>query len=351
MHRAPGRGAAARRRLAGHPAARSVRAGAAGARADLRAARAQARRAARRATPRRVHARAGLTEWTVLCYLDLETRASTPSGEPLDRIVDYKVKGTPIGQQKADRDPQASLYLAGRWLEGRPVEEFAFAQIARPGPPAPTDERDAHDHPANARAAARSPRTDRARRVGNRRPLPAFSGRSVRVRSVRVCEPVELPFGVRSSSRLSSLSWLAGSAGKTRLSSRRPSSEGRGLSGDSRVRGFAGGVANRWLASLPTHGCRSPSTWRAYALNWAEWARFLRARGVEPFKSHREQVKGRLHHRDSALKAEASIYLADSMTRLPTSGPLATELVALKKGRDRRHHHHQLRPASRAPVP
>ena len=63
----------------------------------------------------------GLTEWTVVCYLDLETRARAPSGEPLDRVVDYKVKGSPIGQQKADRDPQASLYLAGRWLEGRPV--------------------------------------------------------------------------------------------------------------------------------------------------------------------------------------------------------------------------------------
>ena len=62
----------------------------------------------------------GLTEWTIVCYLDLETRASAPSGEPLDRIVDYKVKGSPIGQQKADRDPQASLYLAGRWLEDQP---------------------------------------------------------------------------------------------------------------------------------------------------------------------------------------------------------------------------------------
>ena len=75
----------------------------------------------------------GLVEWTVVCYLDLETRASAPSGEPLDRIVDYKVKGSPIGQQKADRDPQASLYLASRWLESRPAEEFAFAQLARPG--------------------------------------------------------------------------------------------------------------------------------------------------------------------------------------------------------------------------
>jgi hypothetical protein len=75
----------------------------------------------------------GLTEWTIVCYLDLETRGHDAAGEPIDRVIDYKVKGTPIGQPTADRDPQASLYLAGHWLEGRPAEEFAFAQIAKPG--------------------------------------------------------------------------------------------------------------------------------------------------------------------------------------------------------------------------
>lgn len=49
-------------------------------------------------------------------------------------------------------------------------------------------------------------------------------------------------------------------------------------------------VANRWLASLPTHGCRSRSTWRAYALNWAEWARFLQARGATPLAATGEDV-------------------------------------------------------------
>jgi site-specific recombinase XerD len=49
-------------------------------------------------------------------------------------------------------------------------------------------------------------------------------------------------------------------------------------------------VANRWLASLPTHGCRSPATWRVYALNWAEWARFLRARGVVPLAATADEV-------------------------------------------------------------
>jgi phage-related baseplate assembly protein len=35
-------------------------------------------------------------------------------------IVDYRVKSTLHSQAKADHDPQASLYLAGRWLEGDP---------------------------------------------------------------------------------------------------------------------------------------------------------------------------------------------------------------------------------------
>ena len=75
----------------------------------------------------------GLVEWTIVCYLDLETRDPGLTGEQIHRVVDYKVKANPINQPKADRDPQASLYLAGRWLEGRPAEEFSFAQIAKPG--------------------------------------------------------------------------------------------------------------------------------------------------------------------------------------------------------------------------
>ena len=75
----------------------------------------------------------GVTEWTIVCYLDLETRGQNPAGEPIDRVVDYKVKGSLIGQPAADRDTQASLYLAARWLESRPAKEFAFAQIGKPG--------------------------------------------------------------------------------------------------------------------------------------------------------------------------------------------------------------------------
>jgi hypothetical protein len=48
-------------------------------------------------------------------------------------IVDYKVKSTLHSQTKADTDPQAGLYLAGRWLTGQPAEQFRFAQIGRPG--------------------------------------------------------------------------------------------------------------------------------------------------------------------------------------------------------------------------
>ena len=67
------------------------------------------------------------------------TSTSKPSGPSLDgelisEIVDYKVKGgDAINQAKADRDPQAGLYLAGRWLEGQPADQFAFAQVLRPG--------------------------------------------------------------------------------------------------------------------------------------------------------------------------------------------------------------------------
>ena len=43
------------------------------------------------------------------------------------------MKGSLIWQDQADADPQAGLYLAGRWLEGYPANELLFAQIAKPG--------------------------------------------------------------------------------------------------------------------------------------------------------------------------------------------------------------------------
>jgi PD-(D/E)XK nuclease superfamily len=74
-------------------------------------------------------------DWTVQCFLDLETLRDPEddTGEPVAEVVDYKVKSSLISQTKADVDPQAGLYLAGRWLEGRPAEAFRFAQIAKPG--------------------------------------------------------------------------------------------------------------------------------------------------------------------------------------------------------------------------
>jgi hypothetical protein len=72
-------------------------------------------------------------EWTVLCYLDLETRRSD-AGELVPAVVDYKVKTKPLTQYQADHDFQPDVYLAGRWLEGDPAAQFCFAQIAKPGP-------------------------------------------------------------------------------------------------------------------------------------------------------------------------------------------------------------------------
>jgi hypothetical protein len=73
-------------------------------------------------------------EWTVEGYLDLETQWPRADGELTSEIVDYKLKGgNAIGHLQAARDPQASLYLALRWLEGQPADQFTFAQILRQG--------------------------------------------------------------------------------------------------------------------------------------------------------------------------------------------------------------------------
>ncbi len=58
-------------------------------------------------------------EWSVQCYLDLET-VRPEHGETSAAIVDYKVKSTPLTEYKAASDFQPSVYLAGRWLEGNP---------------------------------------------------------------------------------------------------------------------------------------------------------------------------------------------------------------------------------------
>jgi hypothetical protein len=48
-------------------------------------------------------------------------------------IVDYKVKNQTTSRHTADRDLQATLYLAERWLHGTAVGDFRFAQVAKPG--------------------------------------------------------------------------------------------------------------------------------------------------------------------------------------------------------------------------
>jgi hypothetical protein len=72
-------------------------------------------------------------QWTIQGFLDLETEQPTLDGQCVPAIVDYKVKSTLHSQAKADQDPQAGLYLAGRWLAGNPAHTFSFAQIGKPG--------------------------------------------------------------------------------------------------------------------------------------------------------------------------------------------------------------------------
>jgi hypothetical protein len=73
-------------------------------------------------------------EWSILGFLDLESRGRTVTGETIERVADLKVKSSTISQSQADRDTQAGLYMAGRWLQGNPADEFFFAQIAKAGP-------------------------------------------------------------------------------------------------------------------------------------------------------------------------------------------------------------------------
>ena len=111
-------------------------------------------------------------EWTIQGFLDLETlRPSDDGSELVPAIVDYKVKNTLHSQAKADHDPQAGLYLAGRWLAGDPAEHFCFAQIGKPGTRRKTMSDRVRRHPPHASASC-------ARRSrGSRRP-PARSTRS-----------------------------------------------------------------------------------------------------------------------------------------------------------------------------
>ena len=87
------------------------------------------------AVQRRIEFKLAPVEWSIVAYLDLETEWPDLAGEGvISEVVDYKVKGgNAINQATADRGPQPSLYLAGRWLEGQTADRFAFAQTLRPG--------------------------------------------------------------------------------------------------------------------------------------------------------------------------------------------------------------------------
>jgi hypothetical protein len=72
--------------------------------------------------------------WTVTGQIDLESeRTDGLSERPVAAVVDYKVSGKAIGQKDIDRDTQPAIYLAARWLEGHPAEEFWFARVLKPG--------------------------------------------------------------------------------------------------------------------------------------------------------------------------------------------------------------------------
>jgi hypothetical protein len=65
------------------------------------------------AVERKVELRFPGAEWSVVGYLDLECEVAG--------VIDYKVSEKHMAQAKADRDPQATLYLLARALEGRPA--------------------------------------------------------------------------------------------------------------------------------------------------------------------------------------------------------------------------------------
>jgi hypothetical protein len=74
-------------------------------------------------------------EWSVLCYLDLETLTEKGEGELRPTVVDFKVEDSLIAK---DRDPQAGLYLAGRWLEGYRATSWCLRRSPSPASAAST---------------------------------------------------------------------------------------------------------------------------------------------------------------------------------------------------------------------
>jgi hypothetical protein len=72
-------------------------------------------------------------DWSVLGYIDLESQLVGEGDETaLSLAADYKVRGAVPSQFEADNDPQASIYLAARELEGQPTDRFVFAVMRKP---------------------------------------------------------------------------------------------------------------------------------------------------------------------------------------------------------------------------
>jgi hypothetical protein len=107
-------------------------------------------------------------EWTVLCYLDLETLKEDFDGQCSPGVVDFKVKNSLIGKEQADADPQAGLYLAGRWLEGNPASAVLRAD-RQTRKTTQADGRLARPDEPNNRPAARCARQARAGSQPDRR--------------------------------------------------------------------------------------------------------------------------------------------------------------------------------------
>lgn len=98
-------------------------------------------------------------DWSVLGFIDLESRVlGEGDQDPVNLAADYKVRGSVPGQFEADNDPQASIYLAARDLEGQPADRFVFAVMRKPA-------RNARSGEVAGRLVATLPSQLRTRRV------------------------------------------------------------------------------------------------------------------------------------------------------------------------------------------
>ena len=115
-------------------------------------------------------------EWSVLCYLDLETVQQTSAGQ--ERVViDYKVKTTLLHAAQG-RPRLPAVRLPVRTLaRGQPGRRVSVRADRQAGPAAQGDRRFAHHHEQIGGTASRRARADRAGRPRDRRLLRAVRPR------------------------------------------------------------------------------------------------------------------------------------------------------------------------------